>query len=75
MKINKLVTSYGVITNPPKHIAEMVIKRPFFAKTIIEKPIEKSLQQLKDTGIQLVPVSPGLIPKSSLLGLKMNKLT
>ena len=75
MKINKLVTSYGVITNPSEHIAKMVIKSPFSAKAIINKPVAKSLQQLKDSGIKLVPVSPGLTPKSSLAGLKINKLT
>ena len=75
MKINKLVTSYGVITNPSEHIAKMVIKSPFSAKTIINKPVAKSLQQVKDSGINLVPVSPGLNPKSSLTGLKINKLT
>ena len=74
MKINKLVTSYGIITNPDKHIAKMVIKQPYLAKFIIEKPIEKELQQLKASGIQLMPVSQGLAPKTSSPGLKINKL-
>lgn len=74
MKINKLVTSYGVITNPDKHIAQMAIKQPYLTKFIIEKPIEKRLQQLKASGIQLIPVSPGLAQKTSLPGLKINKL-
>ena len=46
MKITKLITPYGIIKNPSKIIAEMVMIQPFNAKAVIDKTFEKSIQYI-----------------------------
>ena len=55
MKITKLITPYGIIKNPSKIIAEMVMIQPFNAKAVIDKTFEKSIQYIRENGIKVVP--------------------
>lgn len=57
MKITTLKTPYGVINNPSEMVTKMVLRNPYNAKSIVNKSFEKSMQYLKDNGIELVHVA------------------
>lgn len=69
MKINKLITQYGVINKPTATIARLVITHPSSAKSIIDKPVEKGIAYIVEKGIKLIPVAGHPVDKNLKLNL------
>lgn len=61
MKITKLKTVYGVINNPSELVTKMVLRNPYNAKSIVDKSFAKSIKDIKENGIKLLPVTSGKV--------------
>lgn len=61
MKITKIKTIYGVINNPSELVTKMVLRNPYNAKSIVDKSFAKSIKDIKENGIKLLPVTSGKV--------------
>ena len=61
MKITKIKTVYGVINNPSELVTKMVLRNPYNAKSIVDKSFAKSIKDIKENGIKLLPVTSGKV--------------
>lgn len=69
MKINKLITQYGVINKPTATIARLVITHPSSAKSIIDKPVEKGIAYIVENGVKLIRTTERPVDKNLKLNL------